>query len=150
MWLTTIIAIFLIPLTVKGQELGEPLTGPEIVAETVQIERNYDVNCVLRNTGSVFCWERRLFLTISFEDFNPDVGSFSELNTALDNDIASITLDGNNLCGIGRESGVACVATRNPSSVLSLVRTPPEPEASLNETILLSTFESFLNVQKLV
>ena len=130
MRLTTIIAIFLMPLAVKGQELGEPLIGPEIVAQTVQIERSDDVNCVLQDTGSVFCWDRRLFLTFSFEDFSPDVGGFSELNAVLNNDIARITLNNVLLCGIGRESGIACVNTRNPSSVLSLVRTPPEPDAS--------------------
>jgi len=92
MQLARIMAILLFPFTVMGQELGEPLTGPEIL---------------------------------------PDIASFSELNAALNNDIASITLDSVHLCGIGRVSGIACVAALGRSSSANgEVAFPPEPEAS--------------------
>jgi len=93
MQLARIMAILLFPFTVMGQELGEPLTGPEILPETVQIEHSLFANCALLNTGSVFCWDTRVPLISTFENFISDIASFSELNAALNNDIASITLD---------------------------------------------------------
>ncbi len=131
MQLARIMAILLFPFTVMGQELGEPLTGPEILPETVQIEHSLFANCALLNTGSVFCWDTRVPLISTFENFITDIASFSELNAALNNDIASITLDSVHLCGIGRVSGIACVAALGRSSSANgEVAFPPEPEAS--------------------
>ncbi len=127
----TITTLLLVPLTVFGQELGEPLIGPEILSETVQIEHNSFANCALQNTGRVFCWGTGLRLSNTTERFISDVAGSSTLNAVLNNDIASITLDSVHLCGIGRESGIACVAAVGRSfSANGAVQFPPEPDAS--------------------
>lgn len=129
--LAAVVAILLIPITVFGQEIGEPLTGPEILAETVQIEHNLFANCALQNTGRVFCWGTGGRLSNTPENFISDVAGSSTLNAVLNNDIASITLDSVHLCGIGRESGIACVAAVGRSFVANgSVQFPPEPDAS--------------------
>lgn len=118
------------PMTVSGQELGQPLPGAEILPETVQIEHTAYAACALRDAGDVFCWERGLTLADTFEDSFPDIAGFSKLNEALNGDIASITLDEIHLCGIGRVSGVACVASDRPRTIaFAELQSPPEPEA---------------------
>ena len=127
----TIATILLVPLSVFGQELGEPLLGPEILSETVQIEHNGFANCALQNTGRVFCWGIGYRLYNTPENFVSDVAGSSALNAVLNNDIASITLDAVHLCGIGRESGIACVPAIGRSYVANgSVEFPPEPDAS--------------------
>ena len=127
----TITTILIVPLSVFGQELGEPLIGPEILSETVQIEHNSFANCALQNTGSVFCWGKGRGFSNTPEIFISDVAGSWTLNAALNNDIASITLDSVHLCGIGRESGIACVAAVGRSfSANGSVQFPPEPDAS--------------------
>ena len=131
MRLALVVTMLLIPITVFGQEFGEPLTGPEILSETVQIEHSGYSACALRNTSDVFCWERGLPLVNTSTEFFPDTAGFSKLNEALNNDIARITLDGIHLCGIGKESGVACVASDRPRVIAyTSMQRPPEPDAS--------------------
>ncbi len=129
--LASVVAMLLMPVTVFGQELGEPLTGTEILPETVQIEHSNFGRCALRNTGDVFCWEREFSVDNTFENSFSDVTAFSKLNEALNNDIASITLDSIHLCGIGRVSGVACVFVDQPRiNRFAELQSPPEPDAS--------------------
>ncbi len=141
--LAAVVAMLLLPITVFGQELGEPLIGPEILSETVQIEHSGNAACALRNTGDVFCWERRVTSVTTFDNFFPDIAGFSKLNEALDNDIASITLDSIHLCGIGRVSGVACVASERPRIIaFTEIQSPPEPDASYLSISDLTTTDS--------
>ena len=129
--LAAVVAMLLLPVTVFGQELGEPLLGPEFLSDTVQIEHSSFANCALQNTGRVFCWGIGLGLPSPSESFISDAAGSSTLNAALNNDIASITLDAVHLCGIGRESGIACVpAIGRNFSANGAVQFPPEPDAS--------------------
>lgn len=125
------VAVLIAPFAIFGQELGEPLTGSEFLAETVQIEHTARSACALLTSGDVFCWERGLNSFNTSQNSFADIAGFSKLNEALDNDIAHITLDETHLCGIGRVSGVACVRSdRNSTAVPSLLENPPEPNAS--------------------
>lgn len=125
------VAMFLAPFAVFGQELGEPFPGAEILPDTVQIEHNSRTACALRTSGEVFCWARNLSLRNVFDNTFPESTDFLQLNSALNNDIASITLSGIHLCGIGRVSGVACVFLDRPSLLaFRSIENPPEPNAS--------------------
>jgi len=129
--LTAGVAMLLLPLTAIGQEIGEPLTGTEVLPQAIQIVQSGNAACALRDSGDVFCWERSLPLINRFESFFPDIAGFSKLNAALNNDIASITLDYIHLCGIGRVSGVACVDSDRPRIIAYTdIQRPPEPDAS--------------------
>ena len=141
----SIAMLLLAPFTVVGQELGEPFTGSEILSETVQIDHTGRRACALREAGDVFCWDRSnsAFFGPFEGPFSTDIAGFSELNAALNNDIASITLDDRHLCGIGRVSGVACVS-ESPGviDVFSAVTNPPEPDASYLSITDIASFSS--------
>ena len=60
-----------------------------------------------------------------------NLAGFSELNAALNKDIANINLDFVHHCGIGTVSGVACVPAEGRSFCANgSVQFPPEPDAS--------------------
>jgi len=109
--------------------LPEPLPGPDMLEQVVQLEHNNASACVLLNTGKVFCW-RNTLTGVDYIDLPANEAGYESINTTLNNDIAAITLSNTQLCGIGNTKGVACMyfgASGNDSN--PGLDNPPEPDA---------------------
>lgn len=130
---TAFLATVLISSGVHANDFGEtlqPLPGPRIIEEIVDLEHNIQSTCVLKENGQAFCWNNTLSGTDNMT-VAPNEAGYKTLNTALNNDIEEISLSNMQLCGIGKTSGVACVYFGDAQpDVNPRLDNPPEPDAA--------------------
>ncbi len=112
----------------QSAEPSDPLPGPEITQNTVDMQANSQGPCLLQSSGQLFCWVGRASANSVAPEYRID---FQALNGALNNDIAEFSLaayDGS-ACAIGKQSGVACVDDAQNEYSQTLLNDIPEPNA---------------------
>ncbi len=115
--------------TVLSNE-STPLPGPEVLENVVDLGHNDRTVCLLNESGKTFCWWNNVSGT-SGVVVPPNEANYENLNSALNNDIADISLGDTHLCGFGKTAGINCQFFGNPQTDLNPgLENPPEPDAS--------------------